>query len=321
MNSNDTFYIEQINKLRKEKNAVIMAHYYQIPQIQDIADFIGDSLALAQKAKQTDADIIVLCGVHFMGETAKIICPKKKVLIPDLNAGCSLADSCSAQDLKLFKQQNPEYKIISYVNTSAEVKALTDVCVTSSNALKIVQKFGDDEKLLFGPDFNLGNYINSITGKQMKLWNGACHVHSRFSVDELIKLKKQYPQAKVLAHPECKSVILKLADVVGSTQALLEYVKKSEELTFIVATESGILHKMQQECKDKNFIPVPPEATEMEVDGKLTPCSCNECEYMRMNTLEKLYKCLRDETNEIIVDEEIAAKAVSCIEKMLQMSV
>lgn len=321
MNSNDTFYIEQINKLRKEKNAVIMAHYYQIPQIQDIADFIGDSLALAQKAKQTDADIIVLCGVHFMGETAKIICPKKKVLIPDLNAGCSLADSCSAQDLKLFKQQNPEYKIISYVNTSAEVKALTDVCVTSSNALKIVQKFGDDEKLLFGPDFNLGNYINSITGKQMKLWNGACHVHSRFSVDELIKLKKQYPQAKVLAHPECKSVILKLADVVGSTQALLEYAKKSEELTFIVATESGILHKMQQECKDKNFIPVPPEATEMEVDGKLTPCSCNECEYMRMNTLEKLYKCLRDETNEIIVNEEIAAKAVSCIEKMLQMSV
>ena len=321
MNSNDTFYIEQINKLRKEKNAVIMAHYYQIPQIQDIADFIGDSLALAQKAKQTDADIIVLCGVHFMGETAKIICPKKKVLIPDLNAGCSLADSCSAQDLKLFKQQNPEYKIISYVNTSAEVKALTDVCVTSSNALKIVQKFGDDEKLLFGPDFNLGNYINSITGKQMKLWNGACHVHSRFSVDELIKLKKQYPQAKVLAHPECKSVILKLADVVGSTQALLEYAKKSEEPTFIVATESGILHKMQQECKDKNFIPVPPEATEMEVDGKLTPCSCNECEYMRMNTLEKLYKCLRDETNEIIVDEEIAAKAVSCIEKMLQMSV
>lgn len=321
MNSNDTFYIEQINKLRKEKNAVIMAHYYQIPQIQDIADFIGDSLALAQKAKQTDADIIVLCGVHFMGETAKIICPKKKVLIPDLNAGCSLADSCSAQDLKLFKKQNPEYKIISYVNTSAEVKALTDVCVTSSNALKIVQKFGDDEKLLFGPDFNLGNYINSITGKQMKLWNGACHVHSRFSVDELIKLKKQYPQAKVLAHPECKSVILKLADVVGSTQALLEYAKKSEELTFIVATESGILHKMQQECKDKNFIPVPPEATEMEVDGKLTPCSCNECEYMRMNTLEKLYKCLRDETNEIIVDEEIAAKAVSCIEKMLQMSV
>ena len=321
MNSNDTFYIEQINKLRKEKNAVIMAHYYQIPQIQDIADFIGDSLALAQKAKQTDADIIVLCGVHFMGETAKIICPKKKVLIPDLNAGCSLADSCSAQDLKLFKQQNPEYKIISYVNTSADVKALTDVCVTSSNALKIVQKFGDDEKLLFGPDFNLGNYINSITGKQMKLWNGACHVHSRFSVDELIKLKKQYPQAKVLAHPECKSVILKLADVVGSTQALLEYAKKSEELTFIVATESGILHKMQQECKDKNFIPVPPEATEMEVDGKLTPCSCNECEYMRMNTLEKLYKCLRDETNEIIVDEEIAAKAVSCIEKMLQMSV
>lgn len=321
MNSNDTFYIEQINKLRKEKNAVIMAHYYQIPQIQDIADFIGDSLALAQKAKQTDADIIVLCGVHFMGETAKIICPKKKVLIPDLNAGCSLADSCSAQDLKLFKQQNPEYKIISYVNTSAEVKALTDVCVTSSNALKIVQKFSDDEKLLFGPDFNLGNYINSITGKQMKLWNGACHVHSRFSVDELIKLKKQYPQAKVLAHPECKSVILKLADVVGSTQALLEYAKKSEELTFIVATESGILHKMQQECKDKNFIPVPPEATEMEIDGKLTPCSCNECEYMRMNTLEKLYKCLRDETNEIIVDEEISAKAVSCIEKMLQMSV
>ncbi len=313
--------IESINSLRLKKKAVIMAHYYQIPEIQDIADFVGDSLALAQQAAKTDADIIILCGVHFMGETAKIICPDKKVLVPDSSAGCSLADSCNADDLYKWKLAHPDYKVVSYVNTSAAVKALTDVVVTSSNALKIVGKFRDNEKILFCPDQNLGNYINSVTGRNMELWNGACHVHSRFSVTELIELKQRYPSAKVLAHPECKKIILELADVVGSTQALLNYVKNAEnEKEFIVVTESGILHKMQQACPDKTFIPVPPEATELLVDGKLTPCSCNECEYMRLNTLEKVYQCLCDESNEIFVDSAIAEKAIKPIEKMLEWS-
>ncbi len=312
--------IYEINKLRKQKNAVIMAHYYQRPEIQDIADFIGDSLALARKAANTDADIIVLCGVHFMGETAKIICPNKKVLIPDPEAGCSLADSCKAEDLAEWKNNNPDSLVVSYVNTSAAVKALTDVVVTSSNALKIVKQLPTDKKILFGPDKNLGNYINSITGREMCLWNGACHVHSRFSVEELLKLKKENPEAKILAHPECKQIIINMADVVGSTEALLNYTKNSDKKEFIVATESGILHKMQEACPDKVFIPVPPEATEMMVDGKLTPCSCNECEYMRLNTLEKLYECLRDEKYEIKVDSFIAKQAIKPIEKMLLMS-
>lgn len=318
--TNKSELISAINRLRKEKNAVIMAHYYQIPEIQDIADFVGDSLALAQQAAKTDADIIVLCGVHFMGETAKIICPDKKVLIPDLAAGCSLADSCKAEDLQQWKTEHPDYTVISYVNTSAAVKALTDIVVTSSNALKIVNQLPQDEKILFGPDYNLGNYINSITGRQMELWNGSCHVHSRFSVEELMRLKESNPSAKVLAHPECKKVILELADVVGSTQALLSYAIKSTEESFIVATESGILHKMQEACPDKQFIPVPPEASEIEVDGKLTACSCNECEYMRLNNLQKLYDCLNEERNEIFVDAEIAKDAVKPIEKMLEMS-
>ena len=312
--------VKEILRLKTEKNAVIMAHYYQRPEIQDISDFIGDSLALAQQAAKTDADIIVLCGVHFMGETAKIICPQKKVLIPDPQAGCSLADSCKAEDLAEWKNSHPDYTVISYVNTSAAVKALTDIVVTSSNALRIVEKLPLEENILFGPDRNLGNYINSITGRQMQLWNGACHVHSRFSVEALLNLKRQYPQAKVLAHPECKKIILDMADVIGSTQALLTHAKTSGESIFIVATESGILHKMQEVCPDKQFIPVPPEATEMEVDGKLTPCSCNECEYMRLNTLEKLYECLRDEKYEIKVDSYIAKQALRPIERMLAMS-
>ena len=254
--------IEEINRLRREKKAIIMAHYYQTADIQSIADFIGDSLALAQKAKTTDAEIIVLCGVHFMGETAKIICPDKKVLVPDIHAGCSLADSCKAEDLKKFKEEHPGYTVISYVNTTAEVKALTDVCVTSSNARKIVETFPKDAKLIFGPDRNLGNYINSVTGRQMLLWNGACHVHERFSVEAIVKLKKKYPQAKVLAHPECKAPVLALADVVGSTAALLEYAKKSDFNEFLVATESGILFEMKRACPDKKFIPVPPEISE-----------------------------------------------------------
>ena len=303
--------IAEINRLRSEKNAVIMAHYYTVPEIQEIADFVGDSLALAQQAAKTDADIIVLCGVHFMGETAKIICPDKKVLVPDMNAGCSLADSCPADEFKAFVEQHPGYTVISYVNTSAAVKALTDIVVTSSNARKIVDQLPQDEKIIFGPDRNLGNYINSVTGRNMLLWDGACHVHEQFSVEKLVELKKQYPFAKVLAHPECKSVVLKLADVVGSTQALLNYAVKSDEQEFLVATESGILHEMQKQCPDKHFIPVPPNDS---------TCACNNCSYMKLNTLEKLYQCLRDESNEIFVDAEVAKRAILPINRMLEMS-
>ncbi len=313
--------IKEINLLRKQKHAIIMAHYYQTADIQAIADFIGDSLALAQKAKTTDAQIIVLCGVHFMGETAKIICPDKKVLVPDMNAGCSLADSCKAEDLRRFKAEHPDHTVISYVNTTAEVKALTDVCVTSSNARKIVETFPKDAKLIFGPDRNLGNYINSVTGRQMLLWHGACHVHERFSVERLVQLKKQYPAAKVLAHPECKAAVLTLADVIGSTAALLEYAKKSDENEFLVATEAGILFEMQRVCPTKHFIPVPPEISEsFDENGNLIPCACNECNYMRLNTMQKLYNCLKNETNEIVVNPEIARKAIGCIDRMLELS-
>jgi len=306
---------KQIRDLCAQKNAIILAHYYQRPEIQEVADFIGDSLALAQKAAQTDADILVVCGVHFMAETAKILCPDKKVLIPDPTAGCSLADSCKATDLAAWKAAHPEYKVVSYVNTSAAVKALTDVVVTSSNALKIVNHLPADEKILFGPDQNLGNYVNSVTGRTMELWNGACHVHSRFSVEALIDLKKQFPDAKVLAHPECKQIILNLADVIGSTAAILNYVKAyPEQKNFIVVTESGILHEMRKACPNANLIPVPPEMTEG------VGCSCNECEFMRQNTLEKLLSCLLNESNEVFVPEDIAAKAIQPIQKMLDWS-
>ena len=304
-----------IRTLCCEKNAVIMAHYYQRPEIQDVADFIGDSLALAQQAAKTTADIIVMCGVRFMAETAKILCPDRKVLLPDPTAGCSLADSCRAEDLKAWKEAHPDYQVISYVNTSAAVKALTDVVVTSSNALKIVNRMPEDAKILFGPDQNLGRYINQMTGRKMELWNGACHVHSRFSPEALMEMKKQYPEAKVLAHPECKQIILNLSDIIGSTQALLTYVKAHpEEKTFIIATESGILHEMQKACPDVTLLPVPPETTEG------IGCHCNECEYMRQNTLEKLYACLKDETPEVIVDAAIAQAAVKPIQRMLDWS-
>lgn len=303
-----------IRQLCKEKNAIIMAHYYTRPEIQEVADFIGDSLALAQKATQVKADIIVMCGVHFMGETMKILCPDKKVLIPDMAAGCSLADSCKASDLAYFKAEHPEYMVVSYVNTSADVKALTDVVVTSSNAKKIVDQLPENAKIIFGPDKNLGNYINSVTGREMLLWDGACHVHSRFSLEALLALKEQYPDTPVLAHPECKAVILSQADVIGSTKALLDYSTKSPQKRFIVVTESGILHEMQKACPNKEFIPVPPEASES------IGCQCNECEYMRLNTLEKLFACLRDETPEILVSDDIAARAVLPIRKMLDMS-
>lgn len=306
---------EKIRELCKQKNAIILAHYYQRPEIQDIADFTGDSLALAQQAAKTDADILIMCGVHFMAETAKILCPDKKVLLPDPNAGCSLADSCKAEDLAAWKAQHPNYQIVSYVNTSAAVKAFTDVVVTSSNALKIVNRMPEDAKILFGPDYNLGSYVNAVTGRKMELWNGGCHVHSRFSVEALIDLKKQYPNAAVLAHPECKQVVLNLADVIGSTQALLNFVKQHPEMPdFIVVTESGILHEMRKACPKANLIPVPPEVTEG------VGCSCNECEYMRLNTLEKLYDCILNETNEIYVPTDIAAKAIVPIQKMLEWS-
>ena len=317
-------YIDKIRSLAREKKAVIFAHYYTRPEIQECADFIGDSLALAHQAKRVDADILVMCGVHFMGETMKILCPDKKVLIPDMNAGCSLADSCKAEDLnELIKNEKLKIKnndagqeliVVSYVNTSADVKALTDVVVTSSNAKKIVDQLPKDAKIIFGPDHNLGSYINSVTGREMLLWNGACHVHSRFSLEALLQLKKENPGVEVLAHPECKAPILAQSDVIGSTKALLEHTIKSSAKRFIIATESGILFEMQRACPDKEFIPVPPEVTEG------VGCSCNECDYMRMNTLEKLYTCLRDEQPEMLVSKETAEKAVSSIERMLQMS-
>ena len=307
-------YIDKIRTLAREKNAVIFAHYYTYPEIQEIADFIGDSLALAQQATRVQANILVMCGVHFMGETMKILCPDKKVLIPDMAAGCSLADSCKAADLAAFKAQHPDHLVISYVNTTAEVKALTDIVVTSSNAKKIVDQLPNDAKIIFGPDHNLGSYINSVTGRNMVLWNGACHVHSRFSLEALLQLKKENPGVEVLAHPECKAPILAQSDVIGSTKALLEHTIQSPAKRFIIATESGILFEMQRACPDKEFIPVPPEVTEG------VGCSCNECEYMRMNTLEKVYNCLLNESPEITVPDEIAQKAVISIQRMLQMS-
>ncbi len=303
--------IIEINRLKKEKNAVIMAHYYQMGDIQDIADQIGDSLALAQWAAKTEADIIVLCGVHFMGETAKILSPHKKVLVPDLEAGCSLADSCPADDFEKFVKEHPDHMVVTYVNTTAAVKALTDVVVTSTNAKKIIDQLPKDEKIIFGPDRNLGNYINSVTGRNMLLWDGACHVHEQFSVEKLVKLKAEHPDADIIAHPECKKPLLLMADFIGSTQALLNYTIHSDKNKFLVATESGILHEMQKKNPDKTFIPVPPNDS---------TCACNECNFMRLNTLEKLYLCLKNESPEIIIDEAIREKAVKPILRMLEMS-
>lgn len=305
----------EIRRMCREKNAIILAHYYTRNEIQDVADFIGDSLALARKAAETDARIMVMCGVHFMAETCKLLSPDKLVLAPDLNAGCSLADSCRADDLKKFKEEHPGYKVVSYVNTTAAVKALTDVVVTSGNAKKIVDQLPADEKIIFGPDYNLGSYINSVTGRNMLLWNGGCHVHERFSVDEIVKLKSVHPGAEVLAHLECKGPVLAIADVVGSTAVMLKHVQQSDCKEFIVATEAGILHEMQRTCPDKTFLPVPPEVSE----GSLG-CSCNECDYMKMNTLLKVYNTLKYEWPAVEVDQSIASDALKPIERMLQMS-
>ena len=305
----------EIRRMCKEKDAIILAHYYTQGEIQDIADFIGDSLALARKAANTDAKIIVMCGVHFMAETCKILSPEKLVLAPDLNAGCSLADSCKADDLRKYKEEHPGYKVVSYVNTTAAVKALTDVVVTSGNAKKIVDTFPKDEKIIFGPDYNLGSYINEVTGRNMLLWNGGCHVHERFSVAEIVKLKEEHPKALVLAHPECKGPVLAIADVVGSTAVLLDYAVAHPENEYIVATEAGILHEMQRKCPDTIFYPVPPEISEGGVG-----CSCNECDYMKMNTLKKIYNTLKYEWPSVEVDADIAKDAVKPIERMLDLS-
>ncbi len=306
---------DEIRKLCKEKDAVIMAHYYTTGDIQEVADFIGDSLALAQQAAKTTAKIIVMCGVNFMAETCKILCPDKIVLCPDPAAGCSLADSCKAEDLKKFKDEHPDHMVVSYVNTTAEVKALTDVVVTSGNAKKIIDSLPKDAKIIFGPDYNLGSYINSVTGRDMLLWNGGCHVHERFSVDEIKKLKKEHPEAVVLAHPECKGPVLAIADVVGSTAVILKYCVESDKKEFIIATESGILHEIERQCKDKTFYPVPPEVSEGSVG-----CHCNECEYMKMNTMQKIYDCLKNESPQVEVPQEIIKEAVKPIERMLELS-
>ncbi|MFT3741040.1 MAG: quinolinate synthase NadA [Breznakibacter sp.] len=303
--------VEEIAKLKREKNAIVMAHYYQTNDIQDIADFVGDSLALAQKAEKTNADIILLAGVHFMGETAKIISPEKKVLVPDLNAGCSLADSCQPRDFEEFLKSYPDHTVVTYVNTSAAIKAFTDVVVTSTNAKAIIDSFPKDEKIVFGPDRNLGNYINSITGRDMILWDGACHVHEKFSLEKILELKKSYPKAQLIAHPECKKSILIAANFIGSTAALLKYTRDSEVGEFIVATESGILHQMQMASPQKNFIPAPPNDS---------TCACNDCEFMKLNSLQKIYLTLKYEWPEIDIEESIRIKALRPIQKMLELS-
>ncbi len=305
----------EIRRMCEEKNAIILAHYYTYGDIQDCADFIGDSLALARKAAETDAKIIVMCGVHFMAETCKLLSPEKTVLCPDLNAGCSLADSCKAEDLRKFREEHPGYQVISYVNTTAAVKALTDVVVTSGNAKKIVDQLPKDAKLIFGPDYNLGNYINEVSGRQMLLWNGGCHVHERFSTSKIIELKKKYPDAVVMAHLECKGPVLALADVKGSTADMLRFAREHSATQYIVATEAGILHELQRTCPDKEFIPVPPEISESGLE-----CSCNECQYMKMNTLLKVYNCLKYEWPQVEVDAEIAKEAVKPINRMLELS-
>lgn len=302
---------EEIARLKKEKNALIMAHYYQRDEIQEIADFIGDSLALARRAAKTDADVIVMCGVNFMGETAKILCPDKTVLVPDTGAGCSLADSCDPVEFGRFVKEHPDHTVVSYVNTSAAVKALTDIVVTSGNARKIVEQLPEGEKIIFGPDRNLGEYINSVTGRSMLLWNGACHVHDRFSIEKIAAMKREHPQAKVLVHPECRRPLQLIADKVGSTAALLDFARNDDAPEYIVVTESGILFEMRRLCPSKRFLAAPAEDSE---------CQCNECDFMKLNTLRKVYEALRDGKPEVTVDPELARKALRPIERMLAMS-
>lgn len=302
--------VEHFLSIKKEKNAILLAHFYQVPEIQDIADFVGDSLGLAQEAYKTDAHIIIFAGVHFMAETAKIINPGKKVLIPDMEAGCSLADSCPAPDFKKFILDHPGHKVVSYINCSAEVKALSDIICTSSNAVRIVESFPKDQPLIFAPDKNLGNYVNGLTGRNMVLWNGTCEVHDIITTEAIIRLKQENPDALLIAHPECKAVILQLADFIGSTTALLQFTVKSEATRFIVATETGILHQMKKSSPGKEFLIVPTDKS----------CNCNDCPYMKMNTLPKLLRCIEKEQPELILDEELMNKARIPLLKMLEIS-
>lgn len=301
----------EILRLKKEKHAVLLAHYYQRGEIQQLADFVGDSLALAQKARTLEAPIVVMAGVHFMGETVKILCPDKKVLVPDLGAGCSLADSCPADEFEAFIKAHPDHTVVSYVNTTAAVKALTDIVVTSGNARKVIDSLPADEKIIFGPDRNLGNYINSITGRQMLLWDGACHVHEQFSVEKLAALRLQHPRAQVLVHPECPAPVRMMADKIGSTAVLLRHAVESDCTEFIVATESGILHEMTRQCPGKVFIPAPPADS---------TCACNDCSYMKLNTLEKIYLTLLHELPQVTVDPDLARRARRPIDRMLALS-
>ena len=300
----------EIERLKKEKNAIVLAHYYQEPDIQDVADYIGDSLGLAQKAEKTDADIIVFAGVHFMAETAKILNPQKKVLLPDLKAGCSLADSAPPELFRLFKAKHPDHIVISYINCTADIKALSDIICTSSNAQKIVESVPADQKIIFAPDKNLGAYLIKKTGRDMVLWNGACMVHEIFSLEKITRLKVRHPQAKIIAHPECEEPILRIADYIGSTTGLLKYTQEDSAKEYIVATETGILHQMQKSSPDKTFIPAPPDNS----------CACNDCPHMKLNTLEKLYLCMEYETPEITMDEQLRTAARKPIERMLEIS-
>jgi quinolinate synthase len=302
--------VAEINSLKKQKNAILLAHYYQNNDIQDIADYIGDSLGLAQQAEKTKADIILFAGVHFMAETAKILNPTKKVLIPDLKAGCSLADSCPPQKFADFKKQHPDHIVITYINCTAEIKALSDIICTSSNAVQIVESLLQEQKIIFAPDKNLGAYINKKTKRNMVLWDGSCMVHEIFSLEKLVKLKMQHPQAKIIAHPECEEAILEHADFIGSTTALLNYSKKSSDKEFIVLTETGILHQMQKASPDKTFIPAPPNNS----------CACNDCPYMKLNTLEKIYIALKYEQPELLMDKDLIEKAKLPIQRMLELS-
>ncbi len=304
-------FVKEIDILKKAKNAVILGHYYQTGDIQDISDIVGDSLALSQAAAKTTADVIVFAGVHFMAETAKILSPQKKVLLPDLNAGCSLADSADPVRFKKFREEHPHHTVISYVNTTAEIKALTDIICTSTNAKAIVDSLPDEEKIIFAPDKNLGNYINSITGRNMLLWDGACHVHEKFSLEKILALKKENPDAKIIAHPECEKPVLLVADHVGSTASLLKFTQSDASKKYIVATESGIIHQMQKASPEKLFIPAPPNDS---------TCACNDCEYMKLNTLKKLYVCMKYEKPEIILSDELISKAEKPIRRMLEIS-
>jgi len=303
-------YKEEINRFKKEKNLVILAHYYQKGEIQEVADYIGDSLGLSQEAAKTKADIIVFAGVHFMAETAKILSPEKKVLLPDLKAGCSLADTCPTDEFKLFKEAHPNHTVIMYVNSTAEIKAMSDIVCTSSNAVAIVESLPKEEKIIFGPDKNLGAYVASKTNREMVLWNGSCMVHDQFSREKLEKLKSRHPGAEIIAHPECEEIVLNMADFIGSTTGLLKYTQKSNSRIFIVATEPGILHQMEKISPEKVFIPAPPNGL----------CACNECPHMKRNTLEKLYDCIRLENPEIMLSQEIMMQAKHPIDRMLEIS-